>query len=278
MRRLVPLFAVVTAASLGACSGASTRTSHAGGEAQMVSLVVRSEPPGALVRVNRLIKTWLTPCDIADFSITRGMVDLEVSLEGYDPVMPRVYYDGEHPVRIDAKLVSRRPPAPAPEAAPQPKAAAAAPADPAAGTQIRVEPVRGGSRVTVLAPGARVRITAGTIMTDVDRPGVYFVADAPSENAKIEMVDPVTGTVLETLSLSQGAPPRPAAVAPAPAPAAPAAPAPIAAPAPVYYAPAPQVAPPTTYYAPSTPYYYLVPNGAPQYSVPYYYMPVTTPR
>ena len=62
-------------ASLGACRSAGARSGSSGGEAQMVALVVRSEPSGAKVRVGRLEKVWTTPCDIADFSIAKGLLD-----------------------------------------------------------------------------------------------------------------------------------------------------------------------------------------------------------
>ena len=66
-------------------------------DAQVVALCVRSEPPGATVRVGRLNRTWTTPCDIADYSIQRGKHEVYVSLEGYEPVSTRVSYDGHDP-------------------------------------------------------------------------------------------------------------------------------------------------------------------------------------
>jgi hypothetical protein len=261
------VFVILATAGLGACSHRQTHSTTGRGEAQMVSLVVRSDPPGARVRVGQLIKTWITPCDIADFSIAKGMLDLEITLEGYDPVSPHVYYDGEHPVRIDAKLVSHRPP-PVAEPAVQAKPAVpiAAPAESASGTSIRIEPVRGGTRVTVVSPGARVRLTVGTVMTDGDRGGVYFLANVPPEPASVELLDPVTDAVLQTLMLPGTAAARtPAAVAPTPAPA----------PAPAYYVPAtaPAYVPAPAYTPAPTPAYYTPP---PTYTAAPAYMPAPT--
>jgi len=287
MRRLTSLIPALAAAALGACAGHDSKTS--GGEAQMVSLVVRSEPPGARVRVNRLIKTWITPCDIADYSITKGMIDLDISLEGYDSVTSRVFFDGEHPVKIDAKLVSRHPPAPAPE---PPKPAAPAPAaapEPQAGIQIRVESVQGGSRVTVSPARSRVRITSSTIMTDGDRGGVYFLANVPPQKAVVEVLDPMTDAVLEVLTIPGNATPAAVApvqqVVPAPFTAAPQAPAvqyvPVPAATSMYFYP--QAAPPCSA-VPAVPQYFSTPTSfylapASGYSAPpLTYYPYYQPR
>jgi hypothetical protein len=266
MRRLTSLIPVLLAAALGACRSHEPKTSS-NGEAQMVSIVVRSEPPGARVRVNRLIKTWITPCDIADFAITKGMIDLEISLEGYDSVTPRVFYDGEHPVKVEAMLVSNRPPAPPPE---PPKPATPAPAaapETQAGIQIRVEPVQGGSRVTVAPARSRVRVTSSTILTDGDRGGVYFLANVPPEKAVVEVLDPVTDAVLQVLTIPGIA--APAAVAPA-------APAPQFAPAPFYAAPSAPAVPAVQYIPVQAAPYSQTPMFYPQPAHPYSAVPAPT--
>ena len=91
---------------LSACHRSEMRSSSADSGAQMVSLVVRSEPSGARLRVNNLSRTWTTPADVADFSLTKGLIDLELSLEGYESWKTQVRYDGTDPVHVHARLIS----------------------------------------------------------------------------------------------------------------------------------------------------------------------------
>src|SRR6187551_3713191 len=88
--------------SVQSCKSIGPRQPRDAGEAQIVSLVVRSEPAGALVRVNKLEKTWTTPCDIADWSLGKGPV--EVTLAGYETVKTRAQYDGYDPVMLQIRL------------------------------------------------------------------------------------------------------------------------------------------------------------------------------
>ena len=93
----IGVMAALALASLAACRrDGYQRTSGDVGEPQIVALSVRTQPEGATVKVNNLDRVWTTPCDIADFSIGRGMLDLAVSLEGYETLKTRVPYDGEH--------------------------------------------------------------------------------------------------------------------------------------------------------------------------------------
>src|SRR6185295_14158100 len=100
-------------ASMGACKGMDPRTPRDAGEAQVVALVVRSEPSGAQVRVNNGPKTWTTPCDIADYSIVKGTVDVEISLAGHQTVTTKVKYDGFDPVPMNVRLLRTGAAAPA---------------------------------------------------------------------------------------------------------------------------------------------------------------------
>ncbi len=74
------------------------------GEPQVVALVVRTEPPGAKVLVNGIDRAWRTPCDVADFSFRRGMLEVEVALEGHETVRQRVAYDGRMPAYLSLRL------------------------------------------------------------------------------------------------------------------------------------------------------------------------------
>jgi hypothetical protein len=100
MRKLAAI--LLLPALLGACRhGAAPRGR---GEAQVVALSVRTEPAGAKVRVNGIDRGWVTPCAVADFSLRRGTLDVELSLEGYEPVRRWVPYDGRTPAELSIKL------------------------------------------------------------------------------------------------------------------------------------------------------------------------------
>jgi len=77
------------------------------GSSEVVALVVRTTPPGAQVRVNRIERAWTAPCDVADPAIRRGHLDVSVALEGHETVTRRVTWDGEVPARLDLTLVPR---------------------------------------------------------------------------------------------------------------------------------------------------------------------------
>src|SRR5262245_40115060 len=99
------MIAILALTSLAACRREGyQRPSGDPGDAQIVALSVKTQPEGATVRVNNLDRVWTSPCDIADFSIGRGMIDVAVSLEGYETLKTRVPYDGEHPASIKLKL------------------------------------------------------------------------------------------------------------------------------------------------------------------------------
>src|SRR6185369_15546807 len=99
-------------------------------DAQVVAICVRTDPPGATVKVDRLERAWTTPCDIADYSIGRGKHDVSLSLDGYEPAQTRVSYDGREPAWVQIKLVPKRIASPNP-AWMQPAKPAPAPAKPA---------------------------------------------------------------------------------------------------------------------------------------------------
>ena len=118
MRLSIALVLMLT--GLTACRGVS-RSRETTTDPQMVALAVRSEPSGAKVRVNRIDRSWMTPCDVADMSLVKGLLDVELSLEGYETYKTQVRYDGVEPALLSVKLVSRRP-APEPAKAPAPEA------------------------------------------------------------------------------------------------------------------------------------------------------------
>ncbi|MBV8882167.1 MAG: PEGA domain-containing protein, partial [Planctomycetaceae bacterium] len=185
------------------------------GPAQIVSVVVRSDPPGALVRVNKLEKTWTTPCDIADYSLGKGLIDVEVSLAGYQTVRTRTKYDGNDPALLELKLVrAGAPPVeppPAPVAVPAPRPAVpAAPAVPA----VKAEPAAGGTRLKINSANAKIRIQAKAVVTDAEKPGEYFLPNVPPDPVVVEFLDPKTDAVLQSVEFT---PPAiaPAAVKPA---------------------------------------------------------------
>lgn len=105
MKRLLAVLAV--AAAVPACGSYDWRRGESPDPDSIVSLVVRSEPAGAQVRVNHLGGFWTTPCDVAAAEIRRGPLDVTVSLEGYETVTRRLPWDGENPARLDLKLVPR---------------------------------------------------------------------------------------------------------------------------------------------------------------------------
>lgn len=205
MRLRALLIPILLAVGLCACSRRGVRPPDS---APTVALSVRTEPSGARVRVNRLIQTWLTPCDITDPAVTRGMLDIEITLQGYEPVKTFVYYDGEVPAQIDRKLVSLRPAPVAVEPAPPEKPVVV---EAPTGTQIKLEPVRGGSRLTVVSPGSRILISARTVVLEADRAGVYFLPNVPPEQAAVQLLDAATGAVLQTFMIAPNAalPPSP---------------------------------------------------------------------
>jgi hypothetical protein len=208
---------LILLAGLGACRGMDPRQPHDVGEPQLVSLVVHSEPPGAQVRVNKLQKTWTTPCDIADFSLTKGTHEVEVSLAGYQTVVTKVRYDGYDPAIVQVKLipfaaspvaapVPVAPPPPPPVAAPAPAPAPAAPA--------KLEATAGGTRLRV-APGAwRIRIHAKSVIADPEKPGEYLLPQVPPDAVMVEFLDPKTDAVLQSVEFAPPLPPAAAAVKP----------------------------------------------------------------
>lgn len=74
---------------------------------EVVALIVRTDPPGAQVRIARIDYAWSTPCEIADPAIRRGPLDVTVSLEGYEMVTRRLGWNGEVPARLELTLVPR---------------------------------------------------------------------------------------------------------------------------------------------------------------------------
>jgi len=212
------LMAILALASLAACRrDGYQRTSGDVGEPQIVALSVRTQPEGATVKVNNLDRVWTTPCDIADFSIGRGMIDLAVSLEGYETLKTRVPYDGEHPATVKLKLRSTGAakavePAPAVVAVPVAKPEPQAKPDP-----VKIESVVGGTRVKVTSPGAKIRLRAKTVVSEPDKPGEYLLPDVPPDKAVVELLDPKTDVLIATVEFAPNAAPA-AAVNPPPAP------------------------------------------------------------
>jgi hypothetical protein len=228
--------ALLVLASLAACRRPEGyRTTREVGDPQIVALSVKTQPAGATVQVNKIEKTWTTPCDVADFSIGRGMIDVVISLEGYETVATRVPYDGEHPATLKLKLragpagaAAKAPPVEpqpavekpiivkAPEPAPAVKAPEPAPAvvDP----PVKVEPVAGGTRVRVNTPNAKVRIQAKAVVSEPDRPGELFIPDAPAGKVVIELLDPKTEALIASVEFERSAAPvvgvKPPPVAP----------------------------------------------------------------
>ena len=102
MKRLLALLSAV--ALVPACASLGTRS---GEGSEIVALVVRTEPGGAKVRIDRIEREWTTPCDIADPAIRRGRLDVTVLLEGHESVTRRVLWDGEIPARLELSLVAK---------------------------------------------------------------------------------------------------------------------------------------------------------------------------
>ena len=214
--------AILALASLAACRrDGYQRTSVDVGEPQIVAISVKSEPEGAKVQVNNLDRVWTTPCDIADFSLGRGMIDLVVSLDGYETVKTRVPYDGEHPANVKLKLrgtgAAKAPdPAPAVAAAPEPPQEKPAP--------VKIEQVAGGTRVKVTSPGAKIRLRAKTIVSEPDKPGEYLLPDVPPDKVIVDLLDPKTDALIASVEFTPPATPvaavnPPAVPKPDPAPA-----------------------------------------------------------
>jgi len=219
--------------SAQACKRLDPRQPREIGEAQIVALVVRSEPSDATVRVNRLEKTWKTPCDIADWSLGKGDLEVEVSREGYETLRTRAKYDGYDPVHLDLRLrpvqgaaraeVAPAPPPPAPVAAAAPQEPAPAPAPAAA--PLKMETTAGGTWLRATSKDAKLRIEAKTVVTDPARPGELFLPNVPPEKVRVEFLDPKTDAVLHTVEFSPGIGPTAAVRAPEPKDPAPPAPA-----------------------------------------------------
>lgn len=225
---------VLLLATLGACRGMDPRQPRDSGEAQVVALVVHSEPSGARVRINNGQKTWTTPCDIADYSITKGTLDVEVSLPGYQTVTTKVKYDGFDPAQMNVRLLRTGaatpavaappppPPLPAPLPAPQAEPKVVTKPEPAPAPGATVTPAPGGSILRVSSANARLSIKAKSVVTDASKPGEYFLPNVPPDKVLVEFLDPATGLVMHTVEFEAGVPaPVPAAVRPAPDPLAP---------------------------------------------------------
>lgn len=212
--------AILAAVSLSACRY-EHRQAQGTREAQVIALSVRSEPSGAKVRVNQLARTWTTPCNIADYTLQKGPLNLEVTLEGYAPIRKQVVYDGSEPVDVRLKLEAL---APAPvAAAPEPPKAVPAPppAEPAAPSPVAVETTAGGTRIKVSAKDVKIRIQARTVVTDPEKPGEFFLPNVPPDKVVVEFLDPKTDAPLQavefTPSKAPEAPLRPPTPTPAPA-------------------------------------------------------------
>src|SRR5579859_2282104 len=214
----IAAFVLALASALGACRNRDAHPSREAGEPQIVALVVRSEPPGARVRVNKLEKTWTTPCDIADFSIGRGVVEVELTMPGYQAATLKAKYDGFDPVILHVKLIevggAQAAPAAAPPAPARPLAAAPldpppAPARPPEEKPVVLESGPGGTRLRVNSGSSKVRIQARAVVTDPDKPGEYVLPHVPPDKVVVEFLDPKTDAVLQSVEFA------PAAAAPA---------------------------------------------------------------
>lgn len=205
--------AALILASLAACRRPDYRTTRDVGEPQIVALSVRTQPAGAAVKVNKIDRVWTTPCDVADFSIGRGPIEVQVSLEGYETVSTKVPYDGEHPATLKLKLkatsgAAAKEPAPAPEPEkpivvklPEPPPVAKDPEPPPA--PVKIEPAAGGTRVKLTTPNAKVRIQAKSVVSEPDRPGELFIPDSPAGKTVIELLDPKTEAVVASVEFER---------------------------------------------------------------------------
>jgi len=102
MRKILAL--LCAAALVPACRTTGSRVRET---SEVVALVVRTEPAGAKVRVEKVDREWTAPCDVADPAIRRGRLDVTVSLEGHETVTRRVSWDGEVPARLELRLVPK---------------------------------------------------------------------------------------------------------------------------------------------------------------------------
>lgn len=215
------IVAVLLAASLVACRRDEYLRDRENPDAQIVAISVQTEPRGATVRVNRLERSWITPCDIADFGIRRGAQDLEVTLDGFETITTRVYYDGQHPAAIQLKMRPRAAVVvPAAEAVPPVKPAPVAVAKPLEEPKpapVKLEAVAGGTRMKIASPGAKVRIQAKTVVSEPERPGEYFLPDVPPDKVLVEFLDAKTDAVIASVEFAPSA--SPAAKGPALTPA-----------------------------------------------------------
>ncbi len=207
MRALTVL--ILLLASVQSCKSIDPRQPRQVGEAQIVALVVRSEPTDAIVKINKLEKTWRTPCDIADWSLGKGAIDVEVSQVGYEPVRTKAQYNGYDPVILQIRL---RPAAAAPVEPPAPVIVAKVPTP----APVRVETTSGGTWLRTSSQGAKLRIEAKSVVTDPTRPGELFLPNVPPEKVRVEFLDPKTDAVLHTVEFSPGVGPAPAVRAPEP--------------------------------------------------------------
>ncbi|HLY07697.1 MAG TPA: PEGA domain-containing protein [Planctomycetota bacterium] len=223
--RLSPLLFLVVA-GLGACRRVDARPSREGGDAQVVAVAVRTEPPGAQVRINRLRKTWTTPCDIADFSLGKGVIDVEVSLAGYQTVTTKAKYDGYDPVILQMTLIPEAPPpaaatpavvAPVLVAPLAVAPAAAPPAPPSAPLPTaKLEAVAGGTRLRVNSGSSRIRIQTRVVVADPEKPSEYFLPNVPPDRVIVEFLDPKTDAVLQSVEFAPPAAPAPGVKGPEP--------------------------------------------------------------
>src|SRR5882672_1776679 len=197
---------LVVAGGLG-CRHTNLHESRDPGEAQVVALVVRSEPSGALVQVNKLQKTWTTPCDIADYSLGKGTLEVAVSLAGYDTVRTKARYDGVDPVILQIRLypVGGGPRTAEPVSAPEPQPLKPPPAPPT----VRLEPMPEGTRLKVTSAGSRIRIQARTVITEADKPGEFILPQVPPEKVVVEFLDPRTDAVIQSVEFPPGPAPAP---------------------------------------------------------------------
>ena len=216
------LLAILALASLAACRrDGYHRPSGDVGEPQIVALSVRTQPEGATVKVNNLDRVWVTPCDIADFSIGRGMIDLAVSLEGYETLKTRVPYDGEHPAIVKLKLraaggaARTAEPAPAVVVAAEPKPVPVAEPQ-AKPAPVKIEQVAGGTRVKVTSPGTKIRLRAKTVVSEPEKPGEYLLPDVPPDPVVVELIDPKTDALIGSIEFVPPATPMAAVKPPAP--------------------------------------------------------------
>lgn len=212
-----PTVMVLILAAAGGCRGMDPRQQRGDGDAQIVALVVRSEPPGAQVRVNKIAKTWTTPCDIADFSLTKGAFDVEVSLAGYQTVVTKVRYDGYDPVQMNVRLLRGAGAAAAapPPAEPKIVTTLAEPAAVEAVPQITAVPSGSGTVLRVSSTNAKLRIQAKAVVTDAAKPGEYFLPNVPPDKVLVEFLDPRTDMVLQTVEFEAGVAAPAAVVRPA---------------------------------------------------------------